>query len=110
MACFASSPSWIQGRVGVSPVMQISASFLSVHCLTGKSSVGKSSTVNSLLGETAARVQAFKLQADAEIISPFVKEVRWDEPVQLVVRVELRLCASGMSWDTSCWTEFIMTS
>lgn len=42
----------------------------------GKSSVGKSSTVNSLLGEAVARVQAFKLQADAEIISPFVKEVR----------------------------------
>lgn len=42
----------------------------------GKSSVGKSSTVNSLLGEAVARVQAFKLQADGEIVTPFVKQVR----------------------------------
>jgi len=43
--------------------------------LLGKSSVGKSSTVNSVLGEAAARVQAFKLQADAEMVTPFVKAV-----------------------------------
>ena len=47
--------------------------------------MGKSSTVNSLLGETAARVQAFKLQADAEIISPFVKEVRWPVSMLLIL-------------------------
>ncbi len=44
-------------------------------CVAGKSSVGKSSTVNSLLGEPLARVQAFKLQADAEMVTPFVKRV-----------------------------------
>ena len=40
----------------------------------GKSSVGKSSTVNSLLGEPAMRVQAFKLQPDAETCTAIVKE------------------------------------
>lgn len=42
----------------------------------GKSSVGKSSLVNALLGEAAVRVQAFKLQADTEITTPVVRQVR----------------------------------
>jgi predicted GTPase len=42
----------------------------------GKSSVGKSSLVNSLLNEQVARVMAFKLQADTEITTPFIKQVR----------------------------------
>jgi predicted GTPase len=44
--------------------------------LLGKSGVGKSSTLNSLLGEKAAAVSAFKLQADTESSSSYVKQVR----------------------------------
>ncbi|GAX84047.1 hypothetical protein CEUSTIGMA_g11471.t1 [Chlamydomonas eustigma] len=43
--------------------------------LLGKSSVGKSSLVNSLLNEQLARVMAFKLQADTEITTPFTKQI-----------------------------------
>jgi hypothetical protein len=43
--------------------------------LLGKSSVGKSSLVNSFFNEVLARVQAFKLQADSEITTPFTKQV-----------------------------------
>jgi predicted GTPase len=60
-------------------------------CTTaGKGGVGKSSTVNSLLGEVAARVQAFKLQADAEIVTPFVKVV------SACVACTLVACACGV--------------
>jgi hypothetical protein len=38
--------------------------------------VGKSSTLNSLLGEKAAAVSAFKLQPDTESSSSYVKQVR----------------------------------
>jgi predicted GTPase len=44
--------------------------------LLGKSGVGKSSTLNSLLGEKAAAVSAFKLQPDTESSSSYVKQVR----------------------------------
>lgn len=43
--------------------------------LLGKSCVGKSSLVNSFLGEALARVMAFKLQADTEVSIPFNKHV-----------------------------------
>ena len=43
--------------------------------LLGKSGVGKSSTLNSLLGEKAAAVSAFKLQPDTESSSSYVKQV-----------------------------------
>lgn len=42
---------------------------------SGKSSVGKSSLVNSILNEQVSRVMAFKLQADTEMTSPFTKQV-----------------------------------
>lgn len=41
----------------------------------GKSGVGKSSLVNSLLGEKAAAVSAFKLQPDTESSSTFLRQV-----------------------------------
>jgi hypothetical protein len=44
--------------------------------LLGKSGVGKSSLVNALLGEKAAAVSAFKLQADTESTVKFVRQVR----------------------------------
>jgi hypothetical protein len=43
--------------------------------LLGKSGVGKSSLVNALLGEKAAAVSAFKLQADTESTVKFVRQV-----------------------------------
>lgn len=43
--------------------------------LLGKSGVGKSSTLNSLLGEKAAAVSAFKLQPDTESSSSYIKQV-----------------------------------
>lgn len=48
--------------------------------LLGKSGVGKSSTLNSLLGEKAAAVSAFKLQADTESSSSYVKQVVVGDP------------------------------
>jgi predicted GTPase len=42
----------------------------------GKSGQGKSSTVNSLLGEKAAAVAAFKLQPDTESSTTYVRQVR----------------------------------
>lgn len=44
--------------------------------LLGKSGVGKSSTLNSILGEKAAAVSAFKLQPDTESSSSYVRQVR----------------------------------
>nr|ADI46934.1 TOC34m [Volvox carteri f. nagariensis] len=46
----------------------------------GKSGVGKSSLVNSLLGEAAVRVQAFKLQADTETTMPVLRRVAVGDP------------------------------
>jgi tRNA U34 5-carboxymethylaminomethyl modifying GTPase MnmE/TrmE len=43
--------------------------------LLGKGGVGKSSLVNALLGERAAAVSAFKLQADTESTVRFVRQV-----------------------------------
>ena len=42
---------------------------------SGKSSVGKSSLVNSILNEQVSRVMAFKLQADTEMTTPITKQV-----------------------------------
>lgn len=44
--------------------------------LLGKSGMGKSSTVNSLLGEKAAAVSAFKLQPDTESSSTYLRQVQ----------------------------------
>lgn len=65
--------------------------------LLGKSGVGKSSTLNSLLGEKAAAVSAFKLQPDTESSSSYVKQVRvcvWGGGGSVVWEV------LGVSW---CW-------
>ncbi|KIZ03478.1 chloroplast outer envelope protein [Monoraphidium neglectum] len=43
--------------------------------LLGKSGVGKSSLVNALLGEKAAAVSAFKLQADTDSTVKYVRQV-----------------------------------
>ncbi len=43
--------------------------------VSGKSGVGKSSTVNSLLGERAAPVSAFKLQPDTETSTIITRQV-----------------------------------
>jgi predicted GTPase len=52
----------------------------------GKGGVGKSSTVNSMLGEAAARVQAFKLQAETDVVTPFVRQASTSP------------CWGGVSW------------
>nr|ADI46839.1 TOC34f [Volvox carteri f. nagariensis] len=57
--------------------------------LLGKSGVGKSSLVNSLLGEPVVRVQAFKLQADAEATMTIVRHISVGDPEIDGLRIKL---------------------
>jgi hypothetical protein len=65
--------------------------------LLGKSGVGKSSTVNSLLGEKAAAVSAFKLQPDTESSSTYARQV-----CARVGLVSCRVCVHGMAVGPYC--------